>query len=137
MSDTRDDLDLGKLKWTGPLAIVSAVGAVCAARVAAFAVLDLDPAFPAFGWGPLTMFTTILTAMAVGVFALVAQRAETPVATYKRIALWALGLSMLPDLALPFGPMPVPWLFAFVLMVMHVTAWWPTVKVLTTLTRRS
>jgi hypothetical protein len=136
MSDTRDDIDLKKLLWAGPLAIALAVCAVYAVRVLAFAVLDLDPAFPAFGWGPLGMFTTILTAMGVGVFAFVARQAATPVATYRRIAFWALVLSMLPDVALTFGPMPVPWLYAIVLMVMHVAAWWPTVQVLTTLTRR-
>ncbi len=136
MSDTREGIDLRRLTWAGPLAIALAVLAVYAVRVVAFAVLDLDPAFPPFGWAPLGMFTVILTAIGVGVFALVAQRAATPVATYKRIALWALLLSLLPDVVLTFGPEPAPWRFAIVLMLTHLAAWWPTVQVLTTLTRR-
>lgn len=136
MSDTQDGVDLRKLTWAGPLAIVLAVLAVYGVRVVAFAVLDLDPTFPPFGWVPLAMFTVILTAMAVGVFALVARRAATPVATYTRIALWALMLSLLPDVALTLGPEPAPWRFAIVLMLTHVAAWWPTVRVLTKLTRK-
>jgi hypothetical protein len=137
--DTPLDVDLKKIPRAGVLAVLSAVLAVWAVRVVAFALLPLPSLadFPALGWGPLAVFTAVLTTAAVAVFAIVARRAATPVATYKRIAFGALVLSLVPDLALPLGPMKAPWLAAIVLMVMHVAAWWPTVQILTRLTRRA
>jgi hypothetical protein len=54
-----------------------------------------------------------------------------PIAFYRRLALAALALSMLPDAWLPGGVPGATWPIAIVLMVTHLAAWAPTVFILT------
>ena len=83
------------------------------------------------------LFTGVLVTAAVLVFAVVARVAATPVRTYRRIALGALLLSLIPDLLLPGSGAPgATWPAISALMVMHVVAWWITVQMLTRLTAR-
>ncbi len=130
-STSRSAIDLRRLWWVGPLTILAAIGAVLATRVLAFAFLDLSPQFVPFMWGALIVFTTVLVAAAVLVFAAVARLATSPIRTYRRIALGALVVSMIPDLLLPAYRPNATWPAVLVLLVMHVAAWWTTVTTLT------
>jgi hypothetical protein len=126
MTMPQTEVDARKLLWAGPLTVVLSLAAVFAVRVAAFAVLDLSPEYPPLTWFGLTLFTTVLVALAVLVFALVIWKAATPIRTYRRIAVVALVLSCIPDLFLPGQDFPgATWTAAIVLMVMHVAAWAP------------
>jgi len=82
-----------------------------------------------------SVFTAVLVAIAVVVFAVVAGEATRPVRTYHRIAFVALVLSFLPDVALGFGLIRGEgWPLAIVFILMHVVAWAVTVSMLTHLT---
>ena len=74
---------------------------------------------------------------AVVVFALVARFARRPIWLFRRIALVALLLSFIPDLALPFmpGPDPVGPREIVLLALTHVVAAAVSVALLTTLAR--
>jgi hypothetical protein len=121
-----------KLLWVGPLTVLASLAAVFATRVAAFAAVDLDPTYPPLTPLGLTFFTTVLVTLAVLVFGIVIWKANTPIRTYRRIAVVALVLSFIPDLFLPGQDFPgATWTAAIVLMVMHVAAWLPVHYVLT------
>lgn len=82
-------------------------------------------------------FTAVLVLAAVGVFALVARFARHPIRLYRRVALVALLLSFIPDLAIPFMDSPIPSgaREIVLLMLTHVVAAAVSVAVLSTLTR--
>jgi len=112
--------------------VAAAILAVLAVRMIALAVLTLPSRFPPLMSGPLIFFTGVLVTAAVLVFAVVAWRAAEPARTYKRIAFLALIVSLVPDLLLTRNPaMGATWLAVTVLMIMHVAAWWATVRILT------
>ena len=136
MTASSSRIELRRLMWVGPLTIVSAVAAVLAVRVIAFALLDLSPEFVALTWSALIIFTVTLVGAGVLVFAAVARWAADPVRMYQRVAFGALVVSMIPDLWLPGGSPGATWPAASVLMAMHVAAWWPTVTILTKWTIR-
>ena len=131
MTTLHTHIALRRLWWAGPLSVVSAVAAVLAVRVAAFAALDLSPTFPPLTWNALVVFTTVLVTAGVGVFAGVALAAANPIRLYRRIALGFLAVSMIPDLLLPGRGPGATWTASVVLMVMHVAAWWPAASILT------
>jgi hypothetical protein len=136
MTASHAAVDLRRLWWVGPLTIVAAIVAVLAVRIIAFAVLDLSPEFVPLGWGALILFTAVLVAAGVLVFAAVARLATRPIEMYRRVALGALIVSMIPDLWLPGGSPGATWPAVLILMAMHIAAWWPTVTILTRLTLR-
>ena len=129
----RAGANLRKLFWVGPLTVVTANLAVLAVRLVAAAVLTLPAEFPPLMPGALIFFTTVLVTIAVLVFTAVVRWAAEPLRMYKRIALVALIVSLVPDLLLTVGPPGWTWPAIAVLMIMHVAAWWPTVRILTTL----
>jgi hypothetical protein len=119
------------LWWAGPFTVATGVLLVWATRAAAFAVLDLPAEFPPLTHGGLAFFTVVGVGLGVLVFAAVATMSATPIRTYRRIALVALALSMLPDAWLPGNVPGATWPIAIVLMLAHVAAWLPTVFLLT------
>jgi hypothetical protein len=119
------------LLWAGPLTVVAAVLLVFATRAVAVPLLGLDPSFPPLTYAGLAFFTVVGVGLGVVVFAVVAMTSATPIRTYRRIALVALALSMIPDLWLPGNVAGATWPIAIVLMVTHVAAWAPTVFILT------
>jgi hypothetical protein len=125
------DINARALWWAGPLTVVVAVLLVIATREAAFALLDLPAGFPPLTWQGLIFFTVVGVGLGVLVFAVVAMFSSTPIRTYRKIALVALALSMLPDAWLPGNVPGATWPVAIVLMVTHVAAWAPTVFLLT------
>ena len=127
----QNDVNGATLWWAGPLTVATAVLLVWATRAAAFAVLDLPAEFPPLTYGGLAFFTVILVGLGVLVFVGCVMWSDRPIAIYRRIALVALALSMLPDAWLPGNVPGATWPIAMVLMVAHVAAWLPTVLILT------
>ena len=126
-----NDVNTRALWWAGPLTVVVAVLLVWATRVLAFALLDLPAEFPPLTYGGLAFFTVVGVGAGVLVFAAVAMLAAKPIPVYRKIALAALALSMLPDMWLPGNVPGATWPIAIVLMVTHVAAWAPTMFILT------
>jgi hypothetical protein len=126
-----NSLDLRGLWWAGPLAVVSSIAAVLVVRVVGVAVIEVAPEFQPLSWGAPIVFTAILVTAAVFVFAAVARAAANPIRLFRRIALVALAVSMIPDLLLPGSGPGATWPAVIILMVMHVVAWFVTVEVLT------
>lgn len=128
---------LGRLVWVGPLAVLASVAANLIFTMIANRLLGVSPEFPALTPGAIAMFTAVGVLAAVVVFALVARFARRPIWLYRRIALVALLLSFIPDLALPFlpGPDPVGAREIVLLALTHVVAAAVSVALLTTLAR--
>jgi hypothetical protein len=131
MTVSQTEVAARRLWWAGPLTVVASILAVLAARLAAFAVLDLSPEYPPLTPTGLIFFTVVLVSAGVLVFAVVVHKSTTPIRTYHRIALVALLLSFVPDLVLPAFDPATTWTAAIVLMVTHVAAWLPVVLILT------
>jgi hypothetical protein len=127
----RTAVDARRLWWAGPLTVVAANLAVLAVREVAFALLNLSPEYPPLTYFGLILFTTVLVSAGVLVFVVVVWKSSTPIQTYRRIALVALLLSMVPDLFLPGQGPGATWTAAIVLMVLHVAAWLPVRFILT------
>ena len=108
-----------------------AVLLVFAMRAVAVPLLGLNDKFPPLTYGGLAFFTVILVSIGVLVFVACAKWSARPIPFYRRIALGALALSMLPDAWLPGHEPGATWPIAIVLMVAHVAAWAPTVFILT------
>jgi hypothetical protein len=119
------------LWWVGPLTVVVAVLLVFATRAVAVPLLGLDAEFPPLTYAGLAFFTVILVSLGVLVFVGFALWSARPIAIYRKVALVALVLSMLPDGWLPGNVPGATWPIAVVLMLTHVAAWLPTVFILT------
>jgi hypothetical protein len=127
-------IDRRKLYWVGPATVAAAVVSVKLLQLVAVAILRPSEGSLLRTEEP-SVFTAVLVAIAVVVFAVVAGEATRPVRTYNRIAFVALVLSCLPDVALGFGLVQGEgWPLAMVFILMHVVAWATTVSMLTHLT---
>jgi len=73
--DSRSQVDMSRIGWVGPLAIVCSVGAVLVVRVGAVTLLRPDPKFTPLGWAFPILDTAILTTGAVLVFGAIASSA--------------------------------------------------------------
>ena len=126
-----NDVNQQALWWAGPLTVVVAVLLVFATRAVAFALVDLPAGFPPLTYGGLAFFTVMLVGLGVLVFVGCAMWSARPIPLYRKIALVALAVSMVPDALLPGNVEGATWPAAIVLMVAHVAAWLPTVFILT------
>ena len=128
---------LTRLAWVGPLSVATAVLAVLA--IQAIAIRAISP-LPRFSHAILSstepaILTAILGSAAVAVFALCVRWAVDPLRKYRQLAIAALLVSFLPNIAAGLLMRPaVDWPSMMVLMVMHVAAWAVTVSMLTRLT---
>lgn len=121
-----------RLLWLGPVTVAASVLAVTVVHVVAVAVLRPPPEFLVQNYGAPAVFTIVLVAVAVVVFAVVWRFAANPIPTYRRIAFAALILSFGPDIPIGLGWAPGgDWPLAIVFMAMHVAAWAATVMMLT------
>ena len=125
--DSRLEIEMSRIGWVGPLAIVCSIGAVLAVRAAAVALLQPDPKFTPLGWAFPILDTGILTTGAALVFGAIASSAAAPIRTFRRTATVVLLLSR------GWGG---SWGNAVALAIMHVAAWAVCVWMLTTLTIR-
>ena len=134
MTSSTSPIQLRRLLWVGPLAVVASIIGVLLIQIIAVAILKPDPLPMSLNWGPPIVFTIVLVTAAVIVFALVARFAKNPIRTYQIIAVVVLLLSFLPDVGYAGSSMPgASWPVAIVLMVMHVVAWAICVSILTRL----
>ena len=101
--DSRSEIDVSRIGWVGPLAIVCSIAAVLVVRVAAVALLRPDPKFTPLGWVFPILDTAILTTGAVLVFGAMASSAATPIRTFRRTANVVLILSLIPAVATAFS----------------------------------
>ncbi len=84
---------------SGLTAVGSALAATLIVRWLAVATLDIPPEFlPLDGPGPVIFFTTVASAAAVGVYAIVRRVALRPNLVFRIIAGVVLVLSVMPDL---------------------------------------
>ncbi|HEV8396386.1 MAG TPA: DUF6069 family protein [Vicinamibacterales bacterium] len=127
----KNDINSATLWWAGPLTVVVSVLLVFATRAVAFALVDLPADFPPLTYGGLAFFTVMLVGLGVLVFVGCAMWSAQPISLYRRIALGALVLSMVPDALLPGNVPGATWPAAIMLMIAHVAAWAPTVFILT------
>ena len=135
--DSRSEIEISRIGWVGPLAIVCSIGAVLAVRVAAVAMLQPDPKFTPLGWAFPILDTAILTTGAVLVFGAMASSAARPIQMFRRTAAVVLLLSLVPAVATAFSSAwGGNWFNAVALATMHIAAWAVCVWMLTTLTIR-
>ena len=127
----RNDINATALWWVGPLTVAAAVLLVFATRAVAVPLFGLNGDFPPLTYGGLAFFTVPLVGLGVLVFAGCVKWSARPIPLYRRIALGALALSMLPDAWLPGNVPGATWPAAIALMIAHVAAWLPTVLILT------
>ena len=134
MTSSTSPIQLRRLLWVGPLAVVASVIGVLLIQIIAVAILKPDPLPMSLNWGPPIVFTVVLVSAAVIVFALVTRFIKNPIRTYQIIALVVLVVSFLPDVGYAGSSMPgASWPVAIALMIMHVVAWAICVSILTRL----
>ena len=135
----------GVIKNKIGLAALTAVLAANAANLLVWAVLKavigFDGQFQPLQAGPIAIFTTLGVAAAGLVYALTVRFAMRPIPTYRRIALAALVLSIIPNLGLMFNPAAAPFpggsaLNFGLLILFHVVAAVAAVQVLIGMTRQ-
>ena len=132
------NLELRRLLWLAPLTVIAAVGAV--AIVQAIILRVLHP-LPRFSESLLrstepVLATAFLVTCGVGTFVAITRLADDPVRTFRRIALTALCLSCLPNVAVAVSGMRgANWRSMTALMFLHIVAWAVTVSMLTGLAR--
>jgi hypothetical protein len=129
-------VELDRLIWVAPLTIVASVAAVLIGRGLAIWILRPPPTFSPLGIAAPVGFTTVLVLASIVVFVMVACFADHPVRRYRWIAVIALLVSFVPCVTLAGQSGKVPgagWPAAIALMLMHVTAWYVTVTMLTRL----
>lgn len=126
-----------QLLLRGILAIVAAVVANLLVRAILVAVVDISPAFQPMYPRAIVFVTTLGVGAAVVVFALINRFTRRPVPIFHRVALVALVISLLPNVALlmaPSDPEDFPGKTTagvLSLMLMHVVAYVITVASLT------
>jgi hypothetical protein len=126
----------GRLWWVGLLAIVASALANSIVRAIAVPLLGISPEFMPLQISPPIFFSVIGVLGAVIVFAIVARFSSRPIQLFRRIALAALALSIIPDIGLLFGdsmPGTSP-AGVIVLILMHLIAWAISVRLLTAMT---
>ena len=130
-----DPIDLRRLYWVGPATVAAATVVVRVLQASAVGILN-PPDRSLLRSEEPALFTAVLVALAVIVFAIVGSEASRPMRSYRHIAFVALVLSCLPDVALGFGLIRGEgWTLAVVFILMHIAAWAVTVSMLTRLTR--
>jgi predicted membrane channel-forming protein YqfA (hemolysin III family) len=97
-----------RLLQAGLLTIVAAVVANLVVRLLVGALTPIDPAFLPLGFGAITAFTVLGVALGAVVYALIARRAANPARTFTVVAVVALVVSILPNLALMANPAAAP-----------------------------
>lgn len=141
-SGDAERLVVGRLLWLAPLAaVVSIVINLIVRAVARGLFDDISDDFRPFSVQAIVFWTVVGTIAAAVVFALVARTARHPIERYRIVALVALVLSLIPDVALLIAkPDNVPGITGSAiagLMVMHVVVAAVCVVLFTTLTREA
>jgi len=131
----------GRIWWAGLLGVFAALACNLIARALLFGILPLPEQFPPLQPTAIAIFTVIGTGLAAIVFALVVRFTAAPIRVFRLIAIAALVVSILPNLALMANPSSAPFpggsaLAYGVLCIFHGIAAVVCVVVLTTLTKK-
>lgn len=124
---------LNRLVWIGPLAIIGAILANTIVWQIAVVVLQPDPQFVPFVAPVPIVFTFLGVLGAVLVFAVIGRISKNPIPLFRRVALIALLVSLIPDVLMlltGFNP-GTTLLNVLVLMLMHIIAYAIAVNMLT------
>ena len=128
-------VQLRRLLWVGPLAVLASIFGVLIVRVVAVAILQSDPTPLSLGWIIPIISTFVFVTGAVLAFALVSRFAANPIRTYQIIALIVLLLTFVPDIVfVQVHFLNSTWPITIALMVMHVVVWGICVVMLSKLT---
>jgi hypothetical protein len=126
----------GKIWLAGLLTIAIAVAVNYLIFWIATGLLGMQSTFAPFV-APMTfgIFTTLFLVIAILVWWLIARRATMPEQTFKRVALIALIVSIIPNILMLFVPLPaesgaITLAAALVLIVMHIASWYVAITVL-------
>ncbi|HMC76703.1 MAG TPA: DUF6069 family protein [Vicinamibacterales bacterium] len=124
-----------RLLWVGPVTIVTAAVAVWIVQQVGVAVLSPLPQFSQsvlVSREPVGV-TAVLVSAAVMTFAVLARVSDSPVTTFRRLALIVLMLSFVPNVAVALLVPQAGWPGMVALMGLHVVAWGVTIVMLTQL----
>jgi hypothetical protein len=104
--ERRDEVSFARLLWVGPLTVVVALVVNLAIKTI---VIALDPSLARMGQlgRPLIVLTLEGAIAAVVIFAIMALLAPRPIFWFRIVAIVALLLSLLPDIALAIGGAPM------------------------------
>ena len=93
------DTGPGSLRMAGLKALVASLAATLVVRSLALAAFAIPPEFPPLaGPGPTIVFTAAGALGATAVLAAIRWRSERPARLFRRVALWTLLASFVPDL---------------------------------------
>ena len=121
-----------RLLWVGPVTIVTAAVAVRIVQQVGVAVLSPLPQFSQsvlVSREPVGV-TAVLVSAAVMTFAVLSRVSDSPVATFRRLALIVLMLSFVPNVAVALLVPQAGWPGMVALMGLHVVAWGVTIVML-------
>ena len=126
----------GRIWRAGLIAIVASVAANLLIRWVLLLIFDISPEFPPFYAAPIALLTAIGGLLATVTYWIITRVSKRPVRTFWIVAIIALLISLLPDLASAMSPesVPVPGVTAtafLLLMIFHVVAAVVDVLVLT------
>ena len=124
-----------RLLWVGPVTIVTAAVAVWIVQQVGVAVLSPLPQFSQsvlVSREPVGV-TAVLVSAAVMTFAVLSRVSDSPVTTFRRLALIVLMLSFVPNVAVALLVPQAGWPGMVALMGLHVVAWGVTIVMLTQL----
>lgn len=132
-----EQVDSGRLWLAGLVAVVLAVVGNVIVGTLAQALFEIPPQFAPFQLPRYVLFTVIGMVGATIVFAVLPRVSQRPISLFQRVAVVALVLSFIPDLAMLFADAvpgaTVPGVVT--LMVMHVVAGVIAIVVLPRMTR--
>ena len=138
----QERINAARIWLAGLVSVIASVIANLLARAVLFAVLPLPAEFPPLQVGAVAMLTAVGTLLAAVVYALIVRLTRRPVTIFRWVAIAALILSILPNLALVANSTAIPFPFpgasslAFgALIVFHLIAALVSVSALTILTR--
>lgn len=141
--EVREQVRYSRLWWVGLLAIALSLIANLVIRAVALQFITVSPEFVPISEPGATIFFTVVGGLAaVAVFALVGRFTRQPARVYTIIAVIALLLSLIPNVAMLLNPALAPFpggttAANIVLMVEHVVAAVVIVWVLNTLAIKS
>lgn len=105
----KDGVVMGRIWIAGLVAVVGAVVANLLTLPLLWALAPGVPAdFPPFQMGAIAIFTALQVGIGVGVFALIVRFTQRPIRIFTIVALVALALSLIPNLALAANPAAAP-----------------------------
>ncbi|WP_415379240.1 DUF6069 family protein [Halosimplex sp. TS25] len=122
MAATNTDSGAVRTRSLPVRAVLAAIlaAAANAALVAVVQAVGIAPEFRALTYPPVVFLSVLGALGAAGVYAFVRSRVDEPAATFRKVAVAVLVLSVLPDLGLLVGDPAATVAGVVVLMLMHV-----------------